>query len=186
MSIRLIVAGTDGTEDCAAALLWAADEAARRGARLVVVHAWEPSIEHRAPYAPCPPRPAGFEEARASAVLDQAVALVVDRFPGVAVEARLVRGRPETALADQARGAGLLVLGSAARPAGDGRLGAVLLSCLRLPPCPVVVVQAAATDGGTPPRPPAFAGRHRGRPFGPGPADLRLCEGRREAGSHGR
>jgi nucleotide-binding universal stress UspA family protein len=39
-----------------------------------------------------------------------------------------------------AKGADLLVLGSAAHQAGDGHLGAVLLACLRRPSCPVVVV----------------------------------------------
>ncbi|MEO3859917.1 hypothetical protein [Acrocarpospora sp. B8E8] len=39
--------------------------------------------------------------------------------------------------------ADLLVLGSTAHRAGDGRLGAILLTCLRWPSCPVVAVQPA-------------------------------------------
>ncbi|GGS90563.1 universal stress protein [Nonomuraea spiralis] len=147
MDDRRVMVGIDGTGDCEAALLWAAEEADRRGARLVVVHAWEPRTEHRAPYARHPAEPAGLEEACAGVVLDRALALARERIPGVAVEGRLVRGRPEAALAERARGAGLLVLGSAARRAGDGRLGAVLLTCLRLQPCPVVVVPAAGPGG---------------------------------------
>ncbi|GAA2882051.1 hypothetical protein GCM10020220_085410 [Nonomuraea rubra] len=57
---------------------------------------------------------------------------------------------PESVLAEQARGADLLVLGSAAPLAGDGRLGAVVLSCLRRPPCPVVVVPPMGLDASQP------------------------------------
>ncbi|MFG3438866.1 universal stress protein [Nonomuraea sp. NPDC047897] len=141
MEDRRIVVGADGTPGCADALLWAAGEAERAGARLVVVHAWDAPGERQAPYAP----PAWHDDlpyrrAGAAAVLDRAVALLRDAHPGLRVERRLLTGRPEVTLARAARGAALLVLGSAAHHAGDGRLGMVLLSCLRWPPCPVTVV----------------------------------------------
>lgn len=135
--------GADGTRQCEPALLWAAGEAACRWERLVIVHARERRVPHKAPYArSSAPDDLANQQVRGPAVLDRAVALVRDRFPDVPVEGRLVEGRPESVLAELARGADLLVLGSAAQLAGDGRLGAVLLSCLRWPPCPVVVVPA--------------------------------------------
>ncbi|NUW39508.1 universal stress protein [Nonomuraea rhodomycinica] len=141
MGSHRIVAGADGTRDCEDALLWAAEQAVGSRGRLLIVHAWEPRLAHRAPYARQPAND-GPAHGRVSgdAALDRALTLVGDRFPGIRVEGRVVRGRPESVLAEQARGADLLVLGSAAQLAGDGRLGSVVLSCLRRPPCPVVVV----------------------------------------------
>ncbi|GGO66763.1 universal stress protein [Nonomuraea cavernae] len=141
MRLRRIVVGTDGTPQSETALVWAADEAVRRQAELVIVHAWGAPAEHHAPYARYTwHRDLAFQRSRASAALDRAVAAVHDARPGLSVRPELVRGRPEVVLAGGAEGAELLVLGSAANQAGDGHLGPVLLACLRRPPCPVVVV----------------------------------------------
>ncbi|MDA0634200.1 universal stress protein [Nonomuraea sp. MCN248] len=140
MEGRDIVVGVDGTADCDAALMWAAGEAGRAGTRLVVVHAWQPRAVGFAPYAR-PRRGTGKEEP-AREVLERAVLRARAAAPGVKVAGRIVRGRPEAVLRHEASGAALLVLGSAAHRAGDGRLGAVLLACLRWPPCPLVVVGA--------------------------------------------
>lgn len=142
-----IVAGADATRDCETALLWAADEAAARRGQLVIVHAWERRIQHKASYAQyAAHEDLAYDRACGKTALERALTLVRGRFPGVPVEGRLVLGRPEPVLAEQARGADLLVLGSAAQLAGDGRLGAVVLSCLRWPPCPVVVVPSTGLD----------------------------------------
>ncbi|WP_302893343.1 universal stress protein [Actinomadura luzonensis] len=149
MTGRLVVAGVDGTPAAEPALLWAAAEAGP-GGRLLIVHAWEPIVAYHALYArQC--APGDLLERRLSAlrVLDRAAGLVRKTCPGVAVECRLVPGRAETALPAAAEGADLLVLGSLAQRRGDGRLGAVLLSCLRWPPgCPVVVVPGMPAGGG--------------------------------------
>lgn|SRR5690606_4467910 len=142
MEDRDIVVGVDGTGDCDAALTWAADEAALTGARLVVVHAWETRERAFAPYARPRRKLLGAGE-QAQAVLERALLRVRAAHPELEVAGRAVRGRPEAVLRHEARGAALLVLGSAAHQAGDGRLGAVLLACLRWPPCPVTVVGAA-------------------------------------------
>ncbi|MFI6706476.1 universal stress protein [Nonomuraea sp. NPDC050478] len=133
-----IVVGVDGRGGGDAALMWAAGEARRAGARLVVVHAWEPRARAFAPYA----RPTGGNGTgeHAEAVLERAVLRARAAYPDVAVTGRTIRGRPEVVLRHEARAAALLVLGSAAHHAGDGRLGAVLLACLRWPPCPVAVI----------------------------------------------
>ncbi|MEU8250632.1 universal stress protein [Nonomuraea sp. NPDC048916] len=144
MKVHRIVVGTDGTPQSEAALLWAADEAVRRQAELVIVHAWGTPAEHHAPYARYAwHRDLSCQRSIASAALDRAVASVRDAHAGLSVRPELVRGRPERVLAGSADGAELLVLGSAAHQAGDGHLGPVLLSCLRWPPCPVVVVSSA-------------------------------------------
>ncbi|MET8003555.1 universal stress protein [Nonomuraea glycinis] len=143
MELRQIVVGADGTPDSDAALLWAVDEAVRDQGRLLIVHAWGTRTETRAPYARYSPRDdLASELSSATAVLERVTGLAREAGPDLQVESRLVRGRPETALPHAAHGADLLVLGSAAQRAGDGRLGAVLLSCLRRQPCPVVVVDA--------------------------------------------
>ncbi|MFG1947104.1 universal stress protein [Nonomuraea sp. NPDC048826] len=141
MADQDIVVGVDGTGDGDAALMWAADEAGRARARLVVVHAWEAGPGGFAPYARPMTRAVKDRRAeQAEQVLERALLRVRAARPDVEVTGRTVEGRPETALRHAARGAALLVLGSAAHRAGDGRLGAVLLACLRWPPCPVVVV----------------------------------------------
>jgi nucleotide-binding universal stress UspA family protein len=141
--MRDIVVGVDGSEDCESALLWAASEAERTGARLVVAHAWE-DRPWMAPYA----RPRRLVTGEpALTVLQRAVERARAAFPGLEVVGRLVHGRPEAVLRAEAHGAALLVLGSSAHRAGDGRLGSVLLACLRWPPCPVVVVGAGQRAG---------------------------------------
>ncbi|MFC7106799.1 universal stress protein [Nonomuraea rubra] len=105
MRFHRIVAGADGTRNCEAALLWAAEQAVGRGERLLVVHAWEPRVPYRAPYARQPAHDdLAYEQLHGDAALNRALTLVGDRFPGIRVEGRLVPGRPESVLAEQARG----------------------------------------------------------------------------------
>ncbi len=160
MDIRRIVVGADGSPDSEAELMWAVDDPGRGGGRLLIVHAWGTRTETRAPYARYAPHDdlAG-ELSRATATLEQATRLAREAGPDLEVESRLVRGRAETALAQAALGADLLVLGSAARRAVDGRLSAVLLSCLRRQPCPVVVVDTLTS--GVRQRVPAGSARSR-------------------------
>ncbi|WP_431895254.1 universal stress protein [Nonomuraea sp. bgisy101] len=138
---RRVVVGVDGSAAARDALTWAAEEAARRQAALVIVHAWESPSPYRAPYAPASVW-VGPEWARdeGRALLDRMAAIASRVCPWSAVERRLVEGRPAEALLAAAEGADLLVLGARAQMAGDGRLGATVLACLRWPPCPVVMV----------------------------------------------
>ncbi|MEO3811606.1 universal stress protein [Sphaerisporangium sp. B11E5] len=148
----VIAVGLDSSPASGAALLWAAEEASRRGGVLFVVHSWNRHLHPPAPYAPVPGPEEDHEAGRE--LLERSVAVVRARFPRLPVRTALSGRRPEQALTEVA-GADLLVLGSAAQRPGDGRLGAVLLACLRWPPCPVAVVGTPgrlSPSGGAPAR----------------------------------
>jgi nucleotide-binding universal stress UspA family protein len=136
-----VMVGVDGSAAGDAALLWAASEARVRRAELLVVHICDDHLLRAAPYASVFCRPdAERALADGQAIVGDAAARIAETHPDVPVRSRLLRGRPAEALLGLAKGADLLVLGSAAHHAGDGHLGAVLLTCLRWPSCPVVVV----------------------------------------------
>lgn len=145
-----IVVGVDGSPASHAALRWAAEEAALRGAAIVAVHAWT--------YVPPPPigepgmipMPAGdlagqleAERAAARAELDAALA---DAFPDGApegLESRLVEGDPAEVLEAESASADLLVVGSHGRSGlASVLLGSVTRHVVDHAPCAVVVVKA--------------------------------------------
>jgi nucleotide-binding universal stress UspA family protein len=137
----VIVVGVSGSAASAGALRWAADEAARRRARLHVVHVWEEA--HPAPYAPAAAgQPsAGQQQAAAGAQLTTTIRDAFACGPPAGLSTELARGLPARVLVDRSAGADLLVLGSAA-PAGEAGwpVGPVLSACLHGSRCPVVVV----------------------------------------------
>src|SRR5215471_8767748 len=107
-----IVVGLDGSEASQRALLWALDDARRRGAATVeAVHAWEPPVLVGGPVGTVPPIPVD------GPYTDSARQLVTDALAGadttgVSVEPVVVEGPPGAALCERATGAALLVLGS--------------------------------------------------------------------------
>jgi nucleotide-binding universal stress UspA family protein len=135
-----IVVGVSGSAASAAALRWAAAEAARRHGQLRVVLAWSP--ERRAAYAP-PPHAADPQQQmmRARRVLAAAMQAVLGPMPHDDVTAVIAEGVPERALVEHSAGADLLVLGSASAHALAGAtIGPVIRTCLSHAHCPVVVV----------------------------------------------
>ncbi|MFI6596597.1 universal stress protein [Nonomuraea sp. NPDC050536] len=136
-----ILVGVDGTAASEPALVWAASEAERCGATLTIVHAWGAHLVHQAPYA-------GFSWRRdpsyllscGSAIIERGAALAQELFPKLGIERRLERGRAAEILLRLAAEADLLVLGASLERLDEGRIGAVLLACLRDCPCPVVMV----------------------------------------------
>ncbi|AIJ23752.1 universal stress protein [Amycolatopsis methanolica] len=130
-----IVVGVDGSAGSAAALRFAADEAARTGREVVAVHAWS--------------YPGGG--ATADAVFTahrRALGEMVDRAhrdqPDAKIRPEVTEGEPAQVLLSAAEDAAMLVLGSH----GYGRLmralvGSVGAQCLRRAHCPVVIVPAA-------------------------------------------
>lgn len=142
---RVVVVGVDGSAPAGRAARWAADEAARTGAVLRVVHVWS-----------IPPSPwaAGIngssqdpEELAAASqrIVDRAVwALgrdLGDRSP--AVEVRTLEGPAAERLVQDAATADLLVVGTRGRGAVlDLLLGSVAASCLHHATVPVAVVGA--------------------------------------------
>ena len=150
-----IVVGVDGSDTSRAALLWAADEARLRTARLVAVHAWS--------FIPAQPIgdpgmlaiPTGdltgqlsAESEAARAVLADAVAEVLEGAPGIEVEQRLVEGDPGDALVAESKTAELVVVGSHGRSGLKAALlGSVSRHVVSHAACPVVVVKLGG-DGG--------------------------------------
>jgi nucleotide-binding universal stress UspA family protein len=140
----VIVVGVDGSETSNAALAWARVEGRMRGARLVLVHAWQPStLEYGAMGVGAYEL---HEEAQrntsARVFLEETVADVLGRDPGVDLELRVVKGSAAHALRDAAGGAELLVVGSR----GHGGftellLGSVSHYLVYHASCPVVVVR---------------------------------------------
>lgn len=147
-----VVVGVDGSADSAAALTWAAREAAGRGQRLLIVFALHmPLISvpfSGAAYVP----PSKELEEQATRVLDAAAAQAGRAAPGVAVDTDLRIGPPAHVLLEASRSASLMVVGSR----GLGAVGATFLGSVsgRLAArssTPVVIVPpdapAAPDDG---------------------------------------
>ena len=146
---RRVVVGVDGTPRTVTALRWAAAEALRRDAELHAVLAWG-DTPRPASYAPVSATSDPAECARrAHDKLSGAVREAFGGSPPVPVHEVVDDRAPVPALLDHARDADLLVLAtrSASSPAGPG---SVATSCLRQPPCPVVVLPspgAPSPDG---------------------------------------
>lgn len=120
-----VVVGLDHSPDAQAAVRAGAREADRVGARLELLHAWQPP-----------------GEAGDRALVDGAADDLADDFPGLAVDRRLVQSHPAIALLTAAAGARLLVVGSRGT---DGvpriPLGATSHALVLHAPCPVLVVR---------------------------------------------
>jgi nucleotide-binding universal stress UspA family protein len=142
---RAVVVGIDGSTRAEIALRYAADFAAAHGAPLSVVTAWRAPGRKR--HGPMPVsitdrleerrllRRAAWRTATDGA--DLAAAL----YPALVVRAEAVQGRPAAVLANRARTAGLVVVGSR----GLGGLGGLVQHSvshivMHTAPCPVAVV----------------------------------------------
>lgn len=134
-----IVLGVDGpAADPAAA--WAFDEAARRGATLLAVHAW-PAGTGGAPDLADPD-----EEETAARVYEQ-LGGWQRKYPEVPLERVDARGHPAALLAEQGVGAQLTVVGARGRGGFRGLLlGSTSQALLRHAYSPVAVVRDAAPD----------------------------------------
>lgn len=136
-----IVVGVDGSEGAKEALRFAVEEARLRGASLRLVTAWHvPAALYGAGVAPAITDPDPFEEG-ARAASDEALAEVGERAKEIEVEQVVREGQPAELLADEARSAALLVVGS--RGLGGFRgllLGSVSQQVAHHAPCPVVIV----------------------------------------------
>jgi nucleotide-binding universal stress UspA family protein len=152
-----VVAGVDGSEPSVDALCWAMAEAARRDARLDVVHAWHaPAVSVALASVPREDVERDFERG-AEEIIDAAVAAAVARGgPQPAdVRFRAVHGHPAEMLIAESRHADLVVIGS--RGHGAVRrflLGSVSQQVAQHSSCPVTVIPeddpgdgSGATDG---------------------------------------
>ena len=136
-----VVVGVDGTGRSLRALTWGAHEARLRGADLVVVHAL-PRYEADFPFFP----PGRFEEAEARGheVVAEAVALVRETHPDVAVVTEQPMQTPAQALLGRSGRAEVLALGAKGEDVGNLLLGSTVLQVVGHADCPVVVVGHAS------------------------------------------
>ncbi|MFF5213109.1 universal stress protein [Streptosporangium sp. NPDC000396] len=136
-----IVVGTDGSPTATAAVEWAADDAARRGRPLRIVH-----VMDRWPYnisASPPPDWHGFMTRAGEQVLAEAAKAVKERRPDVSVTTQLIEGMPSQVLREQAGTAAELVIGSRGLGGFAGALlGSAVLHVAGHAPGAVVVVRA--------------------------------------------
>ena len=139
--IKRIVVGVDGSAGSDAALLWAAEEATRCGAELVLVHGWAyPYVGSRTGVAE--PR----DEMRLDAMrtLEASALKAHEAAPSLQCHSIITEESPAKALIDAAAEADLVVVGSR----GHGGFSALLLgsvsrTVLQHSPRPVVVVRPA-------------------------------------------
>ncbi|MFI5875217.1 universal stress protein [Streptomyces sp. NPDC051445] len=138
--LRTVTVGLDGSRESRAAAEWAAREARLRELPLKIVHVWEPVPE---PMAQAPLLGAETHQHWTERVPREAAEGLRLRHPGVEVRTEQVSGRPADALAEAARSAELLVLGSRGLGGlGGFMVGSVGLSTLAHADRPVVLVRA--------------------------------------------
>jgi nucleotide-binding universal stress UspA family protein len=157
-----IVVGVDGSAASAAAVRWAVREAKLRHVAVHLVCAYHSDFRLRAPYVSSSWLESQDERhAAAEKMLATMTELAQRHLQLGRLTSELVNEPPARALLDRAPGAEMLVLGTT-RPAPEPgepppAMGPVARACLRLAPCPVVVV---APDDHLPGRGTARRARH--------------------------
>lgn len=132
-----VLLGIDGSPASEAATAFAFDEASRRGADLLALHAWTdmrvfPLIE----------KDWLRQEAQGHETLSERLAGWQEQYPDVTVRRRIVCDRPARWLIDEARQAQLVVIGSRGRGGIAGMLlGSVSTAVAESATAPVVVVR---------------------------------------------
>lgn len=136
-----VVVGVDDSAAGTAALVFAAELASSIGSRLVAVHTW--SDVEVAPDGRPVRRSGTPTEFRVEAgqLLDDRLAPVRERLPGLGIAAEVVEGTPLEILINRAEQARVLVVGTRGRRGYTGILmGSTSNALLEFAPCPVVVV----------------------------------------------
>jgi nucleotide-binding universal stress UspA family protein len=145
-STGTVVVGVDGSPGSRAALEYALDEAARRGARLQVVVAAQLPDYWAMAYGPAAPPPVddivdGVRNG-VQAMVDEVLAARPAQAGLVSVSVLAQAGSPAGVLLEAAEGADVLVLGHRGRGAlRSALLGSVGLQCVLHAPCPVTIVR---------------------------------------------
>lgn len=134
-----VVVAVEGAEGSRPTLLWAAREADRRGATLVVVHAWQSHLVGRGLR-----HPAASVEAQGRVATERLQSWVEAGLGHVDVELHADHGGPLDEVLEHSWDADLLVVGRSPAHAGLARVihGAVDHDLCGLLPCPVAVVPA--------------------------------------------
>ena len=145
--MQTIVVGVDESEGARRAFDWAIAEARAHGARLVLVHAYQPlSGYYPSSAVEGQHLRAGIEEETRQAG-EAFVKGLLAEVPGddVEIEPVVTRGRASEALLERAHDADIVVVGSRGHGGFTGLLlGSVSQQVVHHAPCPVVVVPRAA------------------------------------------
>jgi nucleotide-binding universal stress UspA family protein len=141
----VIVVGVDGSESSTAALVWAIDEAERRGASVEAVCAWVYAIG-APPYLVGGGSVHDYLVREAEETVNAAVTAARSERPGstVTITSETMPGPPALALLRRSHDAELLVVGSRGRGGFSSLLlGSVSQQVTMHATCPVVVVRAS-------------------------------------------
>lgn len=137
----IIVVGVSGRSGSPAALTWALAEAAYRGASVLAVRAWRPSVPSSTGTRP-PLQTYDPDSAYAAEQQHLAAAVAGILGPDHGVECRVVHGGRRRVLLEAAQRADLLVLDAPRR--SDFSVGSMLAHRLvHTSPCPVVIMPPA-------------------------------------------
>jgi nucleotide-binding universal stress UspA family protein len=148
----VFLVGVGGSGAATSALIWAANQARRRDARLRVVQAWQAG-PRRALYAgTAAGRTELISQAAAARRLAADVRAALGDAAGIDLETEVIEGTPERVLARASADADLLVLGTGRQsPVAqvdplivDRPVGPVIRACLSRACCPVVIIGPAA------------------------------------------
>lgn len=135
-----VVVGINGTASSRSALAYAAAQARRRRAPILLVHTWTLPPVLDGGEAMILPEIAAAE----ASVLTEATALLNDTAPGLDVRTQLSQGSPGQELVRASKDAALVVVGRA--PGHSSWLGHVLGSLGTAAGCPVISVPEGAQD----------------------------------------
>jgi nucleotide-binding universal stress UspA family protein len=133
-----VVVGVDGSECGTRALVFAAHEAALRGALLEVVSAYEET-----PYVMAwPVVPLGPDQVTAGTIVDESLAQVQELEPQIVSKGEIRFGPAGNVLVDVSQGAALLVIGSRGRgQVASLLLGSVSEHCVHHAASPTTVIR---------------------------------------------
>jgi nucleotide-binding universal stress UspA family protein len=142
---REIAVGIRDPQDTGAALAFAFEEAALRGADLVAVHTWYS-------FPSGPDRPAGKDLDRIPAEAASGLAAALrewgEKYPGVRVRQDVIHGHPARVLASYSARTDLVVLGRHGHPAGTGPgIGSVQHAVLDHAHGPVAIIPSGDRTG---------------------------------------
>ena len=142
-----VVVGVDGSPGGRLALRFALEEARLRGLPLRLVCAWQTPLSEYESLTLSPDLDLRLNAEREAQEIVAAAAAELGAEPGVPVEAEAFEGHPALVLADVAKDADLLVVGSRGRGGFKALvLGSVSTSVLHHAPCPVVIVPAQPVE----------------------------------------
>jgi nucleotide-binding universal stress UspA family protein len=180
---RSIVAGIDGSRSARTAAMWAADEAAKRGLPLRLVHVFTVPVVRMPGVVP------SSEAIRAGFVscgrewVSEAREAVLARYPDLVVETAVREGGPVAALIQESAKATMVVLGSRGLGGFTGMLvGSTAVALAHHGHCPIVVARGRRRGGDVPEEGPVVVGTD-GSPAGDAALAFAFDEARmRDAG----